>query len=79
MSFVTPYGINLNLGIDGKTWTFDMTDFTPVFNGQKQITVERGGQWQEDMDIRFLFLWPKSTSICFSFGFHRFLFGGIVL
>ncbi len=56
MSFVTPYGINLNLGIDGETWTFDMTDFTPVFNGQKQITVERGGQWQEDMDIRFLFI-----------------------
>ncbi len=56
MSFVTPYGINLNLGPNGKTWTFDMTDFTPVLKGWKRITVERGGQWQEDMDIKFRFI-----------------------
>ena len=35
MSFVTPYGINLNLGPEGKTWTFDMTDYLPIFNGTK--------------------------------------------
>ena len=56
MSFVTPYGINLNMGINGETWTFDMTDYTPLFNGQKRFTMERGGQWQEDMDIHFQFI-----------------------
>ena len=56
MSFVTPYGINLDLGPEGKTWTFDMTDYLPIFNGTKRMTIERGGQWMEDMDIRFLFI-----------------------
>lgn len=56
MSFVTPYGINLNMGPDGKTWTFDMTDYTPILKGSKRMTMERGGQRQEDMDIQFLFI-----------------------
>lgn len=55
MSFVTPYGINLDLGPEGKTWTFDMTDFAPILKGKKRMTMERGGQRQEDMDIKFLF------------------------
>lgn len=56
MSFVTPYGINLDLGPNGKTWTFDVTDFLPIFNGKKRMTMEHGGQWMEDMDIRFHFI-----------------------
>ena len=56
MSFVTPYGINLDLGENGKTWTFDVSDYLPILNGSKRMTVERGGQWMEDMDIRFLFI-----------------------
>ena len=56
MSFVTPYGINLDLGPEGKTWTFDMTDYLPILNGQKRMTIERGGQWMEDMDIQFHFI-----------------------
>ncbi|MFT6385171.1 MAG: hypothetical protein ACJAQR_002011, partial [Bacteroidia bacterium] len=36
MSFVTPYGINLDLGPEGKTWTFDVTDFTPLLKGEKR-------------------------------------------
>ena len=56
MSFVTPYGIGLDLGPDGKTWYFDVTDYTPIFKGAKRITVSGGGQWQEDMDIKFLFI-----------------------
>ena len=56
MSFVTPYGINLDMGMNGKTWTFDMTDFLPILNGSKRMSVERGGQWQENMDIKFLFI-----------------------
>ncbi len=56
MSFVTPYGIYLDLGMEGKTWFFDVTDYTPILNGQKRMTIERGGQRQEDMDIQFLFI-----------------------
>lgn len=56
MSFVTPYGAYLDLGPEGKTWYFDLTDFTPVFKGPKRITMDAGGQWQEDMDLKFLFI-----------------------
>lgn len=56
MSFVTPYGINLDLGVEGKTWTFDLTDFGPILKGDKRLNLERGGQWQEEMDIKFLFI-----------------------
>ncbi len=56
MSFVTPYGIQLDMTPTGKTWTFEMTDFLPILNGSKRMTMERGGQWQEEMDIQFLFI-----------------------
>ncbi len=56
MSFVTPYGIGLDLGTTGKTWYFDLTDYSPIFRGPKRITVSGGGQWQEDMDIKFYFI-----------------------
>lgn len=56
MSFVTPYGINLDLGVEGKMWEFDVTDFGPILMGDKWISLERGGQNQEEMDIRFLFI-----------------------
>ena len=55
MSFVTPYGINLDMGIQGESWTFDVTDLGPILKGNKRIYLTRGGQWQEDMDIKFLF------------------------
>lgn len=55
LSFVTPYGINLDLGVDGKMWQFDVTDFTPVLKGRKRMTVEFG-KYQEELDIRFLFI-----------------------
>lgn len=56
MSFVTPYGIYLDLGMEGKTWFFDVSDYAPVLKGRKRISVEGGGQWQEDMDIRFMYI-----------------------
>lgn len=56
MSFVTPYGINLDLGEDGKTWEFDVTDFAPILTGERRISLERGGQNQEEIDIKFLFI-----------------------
>jgi len=76
MSFVTPYGAYLDMGMDGKTWIFDVTDFAPILKGPKRITISGGGQWQEDMDIKFKYivgtpprdvlnlqqLWPENSS-----------------
>lgn len=56
MSFVTPYGINLDLGMSGKTWTFDVTDFAPILHGWRRLKMDAGGEWQEQMDIKFMFI-----------------------
>jgi hypothetical protein len=56
MSFVTPYGINLDFGEEGRTWTFDVTHMGPILKGNKRMYLTRGGQWQEDMDIRFEYI-----------------------
>lgn len=56
MSFVTPYGIGIDFGLDGHTWTFDVTEFGPILKGNKRIYLSRGGQWQEEMDIQFEFI-----------------------
>ncbi|MFO7723635.1 MAG: LamG-like jellyroll fold domain-containing protein [Bacteroidales bacterium] len=55
MSFVTPYGKGLDLGYYGKTWYFDVTDFTPLLKGNKRMMMT-GGVWQEELDIDFLFI-----------------------
>jgi len=76
MSFVTPYGIGINFGTQGKVWEFDVTDFQNQLRGMKRISLERGGEFQEEMDIRFVFyrgnparkvlsltqLWPVTQS-----------------
>jgi Concanavalin A-like lectin/glucanases superfamily/Peptide-N-glycosidase F, C terminal/Secretion system C-terminal sorting domain len=56
MSFVTPYGNGLDLGVNGKTYSFDVSDYAPILKGNKKMTMDAGGQWQEDMDIKFLFI-----------------------
>ncbi|MCB9308657.1 MAG: T9SS type A sorting domain-containing protein [Lewinellaceae bacterium] len=56
MSFVTPYGIGLNFGNKGKTWVFDVTDYGPILKGTKRLLMDRGGQNQEQMDIKFAFI-----------------------
>ncbi len=56
MSFVTPYGIGLDFGMEGKTWVFDVSDFAPILKGTRRMSMERGGQFQEQMDIQFLFI-----------------------
>jgi len=55
MSFVTPYGIGLDLGKTGKMWEFDVTDYLPIMKGWKRLTMERGSG-QEEFDLRFLFI-----------------------
>jgi hypothetical protein len=56
MSFVTPYGINLDLGPNGKTWYFDVSDYAPLLKGKKRLLMTLGGEWQENIDIDFLFV-----------------------
>lgn len=56
LSLVTPYGNGLSLGSAGKTFTFDMTDFAPILKGERFLSMEMGGQFQEEMDIEFLFI-----------------------
>jgi hypothetical protein len=61
LSFVTPYGIGLDLGINGKTWIFDVTDYGPVLKNSKRLMMNKGGEWQEEMNIRFAFVRGKPT------------------
>ena len=59
VSFVTPYGINLDLGMAGKSWYFDLTDFAPLLKNKKRLMVAMGGQNQEQMEMEFLFIVGK--------------------
>ncbi len=56
MSFVTPYGIGLDLGPKGKSWYYDMSDFAPLLNGNKRLMMAMGGQNQEQMEVEFMFI-----------------------
>lgn len=56
LSLVTPYGNGLNLGAGGKTFTFDVTDYAPLLQGKKFLSVEFGGEWQEELDVKFVFV-----------------------
>jgi hypothetical protein len=51
--FITPYGINLDLGPNGFTWVYDVTDYEPLLHD----TVEfEAGNLQELIDVKFLFI-----------------------
>lgn len=56
MSFVTPYGKGLDLGAKGKSWYYDVTDFSTLLRGPKRMVMSLGGQYQEQMDIDFYFI-----------------------
>lgn len=56
LSLVTPYGNGLDLGAAGKTFTIDVTDYAPILRGDKRMSIELGGENQEELDIRFLFI-----------------------
>ena len=56
VSFVTPYGIGLDLGMSGKSWYFDMSDYVKILQGNKRLVMSLGGEWQENMDLEFLFI-----------------------
>lgn len=54
--FITPYGVNLDLGPDGFTWVEDVTDFAQIL--QNNVTLSAGNQ-QELIDLKFLFVKGK--------------------
>ncbi len=56
MSFVTPYGIGLDFGVNGKTWYFDVSDYAPILKGKRRFVMALGGEFQEQMDVEFLFI-----------------------
>lgn len=56
LSLVTPYGNGLDLGQNGKTFTFDVTDFAPVLKGKRRMSIEFGGEFQEELDIQFWYI-----------------------
>ena len=56
VSFVTPYGINLDFGLEGATWYFDVSDYVSLLKGNKRMLMTLGGQNQEQMDLDFLFI-----------------------
>lgn len=51
--FITPYGIGLDLGSNGFTWIYDVTDYAPYLHDQ--VTISAGNQ-QELIDLKFLFI-----------------------
>lgn len=56
LSLVTPYGNGLTLGPEGKTFIFDLTDYSPILKGKKRLSIELGGQFQEELDLKFQFI-----------------------
>ncbi|PHI20590.1 hypothetical protein CEQ90_07510 [Lewinellaceae bacterium SD302] len=55
LSLVTPYGIGLDLGDDGKSFVFDVTDYAPVLRGERDLYLSFG-KTQEEHDIKFQFI-----------------------
>lgn len=50
--FITPYGKGLDLGPDGFTWLYDVTDYADYLKGAVEMSA---GNLQELIDIRFDF------------------------
>lgn len=51
--FITPYGIGLDLGTDGWTWLYDVTDYEPLLHDSVYLS---SGNWQELHDLKFIFI-----------------------
>jgi hypothetical protein len=51
--YITPYGINLDLGAEGTTWMFDVTDYAPLLQGNVYL---QAGNNQELLDLKFIMI-----------------------
>ncbi len=52
--FITPYGNGLDLGENGWTWVYDVTDFQHLLQGDNVHI--RAGNFQELLDMKFAFI-----------------------
>lgn len=50
--YITPYGIGLDLGPQGFTWVYDVTDYTHLLQGMVDLSA---GNQQELIDLKFVF------------------------
>lgn len=51
--FITPYGIGLDLGADGFTWIYDVTDYAPLLHDLVTLSM---ANTQELVDVKFMFI-----------------------
>ncbi len=51
--FITPYGIGLDLGPDGFSWIYDVTDYAPLLQGEVDLSA---GNQQELIDLKFIMI-----------------------
>ena len=51
--FITPYGKRLDLGLNGFTWIYDVTDYEPLLHGLVDLQAANG---QELIDLKFVFI-----------------------
>ncbi len=51
--YITPYGINLDLGPNGFSWVFDVTDYAPLLQGMVDLSA---GNQQELIDLKFIMI-----------------------
>ncbi len=54
--FITPYGINLDLGKEGFTWMYDVTDYRDLLAGDVDF---KAGNQQELLDVKFVMIKGK--------------------
>ncbi|GAB4408958.1 MAG: hypothetical protein OHK0039_12360 [Bacteroidia bacterium] len=54
--YITPYGIGLDLGPNGKRWIFDVTDYAPLLHDH--VYLEAGNN-QELLDLKFVMIKGK--------------------
>jgi hypothetical protein len=51
--FITPYGLGLDLGENGFTWLYDVTDYAPLLKGEVDL---QAGNTLELLDLTFEFV-----------------------
>ncbi len=51
--FITPYGLGLDLGENGFTWLYDVTDYAPLLRGEVDL---QAGNKLELLDLDFVFV-----------------------
>jgi hypothetical protein len=51
--FITPYGKRLDLGLNGFTWVYDVTDYEPLLHDMVDLQAANG---QELLDLKFIFI-----------------------